>query len=345
MKTKKFFMMALAALMVAATPCSPLLAEEAQDSTKNAGTTGVTTGMTVNGKPATPAQKDVAKKMAKQGVKMAKQGVKMAAKAVTDPQEAERLANEMEAMGDEMERLGDSLESLAEDTTFFYEGDEDTDTASLLTDEDIDEIARDFGWNFSFPGLWGGLFGGTLGILGGIFGVLAALFVVVLLFALFTSPIWILILIIWLATRRNRTTTYVNPPLNTASSSTAQNPQDASNPQAAGNPQATINPQATPNAQPAGAQAYVQPYPDENQEIWKSGIMWSCVGVGLILLFFGIGLEDLWGVGALVACIGVAKLVIASTTKKKHTQQPNYNPTNYEVVENAQDDSGSTYQR
>ena len=58
MKTKKFFMMALAALMVAATPCSPLLAEEAQDSTKNAGTAGVTTGMTVNGKPATPAQKE-----------------------------------------------------------------------------------------------------------------------------------------------------------------------------------------------------------------------------------------------------------------------------------------------
>ena len=51
--------------------------------------------------------------------------------------------------------------------------------------------------------------------------------------------------------------------------------------------------------------------------MWKSGIMYSCVGLGLILLFYSIGLEGLWGVGALVACIGVAKMVIAKTSNKK----------------------------
>ena len=79
--------------------------------------------------------------------------------------------------------------------------------------------------------------------------------------------------------------------------------------------------------------------------MWKSGIMWSCVGVGLILVVLGIGLDGLWGIGALVACIGVAKLVIATTTKKQQTQQPTPDPAQYEVVDDGQAADGSTYQK
>ena len=62
-------------------------------------------------------------------------------------------------------------------------------------------------------------------------------------------------------------------------------------------------------------------YRDENMEMFKSGIMYSCVGLGLILLFVSIGLEDLWGIGALVACIGLAKILISKFSKNKRRMQ------------------------
>ena len=216
MKTKYFFLMAMAAMMMAATPASSLRAEETADSTKNAGVSVKLSGMTVNGKPATAQQKAVAKKMTRQGAQMAKKGMQLAMSAVTNPDKAEKLGDELEQMGEEMERLGDSLETLAEDTTFFYEG-EDSDEVELLSESDLDEISRDFSENFGWlDSWWGKLLGGGLGIMGGILGILIAIFVVVLLFALFTSPIWVLALIIWLivrGSRTNPTTTYQNPPM------------------------------------------------------------------------------------------------------------------------------------
>ena len=46
--------------------------------------------------------------------------------------------------------------------------------------------------------------------------------------------------------------------------------------------------------------------------------MVTCVGIGLIVLFLSVGFDSFWGIGALVACIGVAKLIIATTTKNKN---------------------------
>lgn len=327
MKAKKLFTMMMAAMMVAAIPYSAVKAEETMDTTvveskaPKANVSANVNGMTINGRAATPKEKAVAKQMAKHGARMAATGVKMAAKAVTDPDAADRMANEMEALGQEMERLGDSLESLSEDTTFLYEGDEECADSVAWTDEDMEEILHDFKWKWSWPFI--GFGGGILGILAGIFGILIAIFVVVLLFLLFTSPIWVLALIIWLAVRSNRkntTTTYQNPPINPVASTTAQ---AAAGTEATSDAQATGTQTGTATASPqqprpaSYANGYVQPYPDENTEMWKSGIMYSCVGVGLIILFISIGAEDLWGVGALVGCIGVAKLVIASTTKGK----------------------------
>lgn len=345
MKTKYFFLMAMAAMMMAATPASSLRAEETADSTKNAGVSVKLSGMTVNGKPATAQQKAVAKKMTKQGAQMAKKGVQLAMSAVTNPDKSEKLGDELEQMGEEMERLGDSLETLAEDTTFFYEG-EDSDDVELFSESDLDEISRDLSENFGWlDSWWGKLLGGGLGIMGGILGILIAIFVVVLLFALFTSPIWVLALIIWLivrGSRTNPTTTYQNPPMGGAQAAGQAQPLAGSANAGEGTSSSQMN---------AGGNATLPPmggvggglYPDENAEMWKSGIMWSCVGVGLILVFLGIGFDGLWGIGALVACIGVAKLVIATTTKKK--QQQTYDPSKYQVVEENKAEDGTTYQK
>lgn len=345
MKTKYFFLMAMAAMMMAATPASSLRAEETADSTKNAGVSVKLSGMTVNGKPATAQQKAVAKKMTKQGAQMAKKGVQLAMSAVTNPDKAEKLGDELEQMGEEMERLGDSLETLAEDTTFFYEG-EDSDEVELFSESDLDEIGRDLSENFGWlDSWWGKLLGGGLGIMGGILGILIAIFVVVLLFALFTSPIWVLALIIWLivrGSRTNPTTTYQNPPMGGAQAAGQAQPLAGSANAGEGTSSSQMNAGGNATLPPMGGVGG-ELYPDENAEMWKSGIMWSCVGVGLILVFLGIGFDGLWGIGALVACIGVAKLVIATTTKKK--QQQTYDPSKYQVVEENKAEDGTTYQK
>ena len=327
MKAKKSLLMMVAALMMAAAPASLWAQQkESTDSVKQ----NTQTTVTVNGKTVySSKEKAVAKQMAKQSMQMAKQGVKMAAKAVTNPEEADQIAQELEAMSQEVARLGDSLETLAEDTTFLYEGDDEDSLMLADGDVDFEEFTRDFKWNWIWPGFGGGF----LGILAGIFGVLIALFVVVVLFLLFTSPIWVLALIIWLATRSSRRKNampYQNPPINSVASSPAQ--PAAAGTQAATGSQ-TASAQTAAGTQATGTQTaaagmqqprpatnvsnYVQTYPDENTEMWKSGIMYSCIGVGLIILFYSIGASSLWGVGALVACIGVAKLVIATTTKGK----------------------------
>ena len=322
MKTKSFFTTLMAALTLAILPCTTLYAEEKTDTvqapasvpaTKIQPTNGTVKGVTVNGRPATPMEKAVAKEMVKKGTKMAKKGAQMAVSAVTNPAKAEKISKELEAMGDEMERLGDSLEALAEDTMFLY----DEADSLELSDSDFEELGEEIEQNFGWLNWWGRLFGGSLGILGGIFGVLIALLVVVLLFVLFTAPLWIIFLIVWLIVRNNRkprTTAYVNPPLNDVTSQTVGSTGSAFTGDTATSTTAANTAQTA-----APATGYVQPYPDENTEMWKSGVMTACIGVGLIILFITLGLEDLWGIGALVICIGVAKLVIAYTTKKKST--------------------------
>lgn len=297
MKTKKFLSTLMAALTLAA---APLYTFAQSDATTSQEEDAVSSTMTVNGRPATPQQKAVAKQMAKQGAQMAKKGAQMAISAVTDPSKAQQIGDELEQMGNELERMGDSLETLAEDTTFFYEG-EDSD--AVFVDEDWEEFGNQLKEDLGLNTWWGKLFGGGLGILAGIFGILVAILVIVLVFGLLTAPIWILALIIWLIVRSSRTKTAPQP----APAQGLAGQPNSENPSTAGSAQATTS-------------NYVQPYPDENMEMWKSGVMLCCVGVGLILLFLGLDLDVFWGVGALVVCVGVAKLVIATTTKKKQEQ-------------------------
>lgn len=304
MKTTRIFTTLLAALMLTAIPFSTVLAEETTDSATHKKTVIVRTKGS-KGRPITDKEKDVAKEMAKKGAQMGSKGVKLALNAITNPSKADSLSKEMDKLGEEMERLGDSLESMSEDTTFLYEG-EDEDTI-LLSDDDFDEIAEEFSKNFHFE--WPSLFGGALGIFGGILGIMIAIFVILLLFGIFTSPLWILALIIWLIVRNNRRNN-AGPTMTQTTSTGERLATEAGTGAGTG--------AGTATASNTAANAYMnRPYPDENREMWKNGIMNCCIGVGLILLFISIGLDGLWGIGALVACIGVAKLVIASTTKGK----------------------------
>lgn len=319
MKTTRFLYTALAALTLAVMPVNFASAEETSDTTKTVQKKIVyDKNNKVNGRAITPQEKEVAKKMAKQGAKISSKALKLGLTAITNPSKIDSLGEELEKMGDEMERLGDSLESLSEDTTFLYEG-EDTATI-VLSDEDIEDLTEEFEKNWDFK--WPGLLGGALGIFGGILGILVAIFVILLLFGIFTAPLWILALIIWLAVRSNRKnnatpyvsqTTSTGQPLNASQTATAAGQ--------AAQPQSAAPLVSTP-----------QNLTDENQEMWKSGIMVTCVGIGLIVLFLSVGFESFWGIGALVACIGVAKLIIATTTKNKNKDGGNATTTTTDIT-------------
>ena len=281
MNIQKFLALTMVAMMTL-TQAPALSAAELTDSVK---TEQTTSSMTVNGRPATKQEKAIAKQMTKQGVKMAKKGVQLAVATVTNPQKAQSIADEMEEMGEEMERLGDSLETMAEDTTFFYEG-EDDDSLTYAEDDFEDlkqDIEEHFGWLNSW---WGKLLAGGFGMLAGIFGILIAIFVVAIVFLVLTAPLWVIALVIWLLVR------------NSSKSHASYSSNMPHEPHKSYEPHAPY-------------------YQEENMEMWKSGIMYSCIGVGLILVFLSIGASSLWGIGALVAAIGVAKLVIATTTKGK----------------------------
>lgn len=308
----------MAVLVLTTMPCHTMLAGETADSLKTITTvqqqqaSSSKKGLTVKGRRATPKEKAVAKEMTREGLKLASKGAKLAVTAATNPKKAEKIAEEMEAIGDRMERLGDSLESMGRDTTFFYEG-EDSDAVEL-SGADLDDFSSYLEEESKQGGLRGflaGLLGGSFGLLGAIFGITVACIALVLVFGILTMPIWLLALIIWLIVRGTRTRPSQTPaaPLSNGATS-AEATSTASTSSATGQQEA----QRGTAMHVAG---YVQPYPDENTEMWKSGVMYSCVGVGLIILFCSIGAEDLWGLGALVVCIGVAKLVIASTTKGK----------------------------
>ncbi len=242
------------------------------------------------------------------------------------------MAEEPVASGDSLSAVSTSSDKEPQDTTFFYEG-EDSDEVVVTHDDwddfakDVDEMASEWGadtW-------WGKLLGGTIGLLGGGVGLLGgalafffAILVLVLLLAVLTAPLWVLALVILLiikgtkgttATPAGQTTTTATP-ASAATASPAANVSPAAEASSDANASTTTAYQASPltgdpqTAMPRGSSI-------TQQEMWKSGIMWSCIGVGLVCVFLGIGLDGLWGIGVLVACIGVAKLIIATTSRPK----------------------------
>ena len=303
---------------------NPEAVSEQTDAKASRGSKVKVGGFTVNGRPATPEQKQAAKKMVKQAAKMAGKAAQVAATAVTHPAKAEKLGEELEKMGDQLEAMGDDLErmdstlgELAEDTTFLYDG-EDGDEIEL-DEDDLDEILEEWssdGWR---PWRWAsGLFGRGLGMFGTILGGLLATLIVLLLFALFTSPIWVVFLILYLIIRSGRKresermSQAYGTPMSTSAAATAG--------QAAAAQQTQVRserPQAARTATAAARHSMPNAW-DENQETWKNGIRQCCLGAGFIICFFIVGWKIFLIIGALLACLGVAKLVIATTTKGRN---------------------------
>ena len=286
--------------------CSLTVKEETAETTPTIteDTTTTAKGEARSFRQATEKEKALAKEMALHGARMAGKSVQIAATSITDPDRAKDLGEELESMGEEMERMGDSLEALSDDTVFIYDAEECLD--STIVDDINEEFTDDFeGW---IKDTWiGKLLGGSLGLMGGLVAIILGIFAVVLVFGLLTSPLWIIALIIWLIVRsdkkktQNRQYQYATQRVETAQ---------------------TVDATGTTSTQGANATARVSEMTIENvdserNEMWMSGVRQCCLGVGLIIFFIAIGLESLWGIGALVACLGVAKLVIAYSTKRK----------------------------
>ena len=312
MKTKGFLQTIMAIALMAVAPyyvqAQVVEKEESQETVRK--------GMTVNGRSATPQEKAVASKMVRQAGQMTKKATQMAVSAVTDPSKARQLGSELEEMGNDLERMGDSLEALAEDTTFFYEGEDSDDVYVTAEDwEDFtNKMEETFGENIQFfDTWWGKILGGVIGVMIGILGILIAIFVIALVFGVLTSPLWIVGLIIWLIARGTRSNPTNMPPHANVHGTSSANLGGTASASKAANAGGTTTSQYSTNQGTTFTGTTL--YPDENSEMWRSGVMWSCVGVGLIVFFVALGMKALWGIGALVACIGVAKLVIASTTK------------------------------
>ncbi len=194
---------------------------------------------------------------------------------------------------DDVDSVAALSESVDEDTTFFYEGDVADDSLLMAQDDSLNYATEDFDMDIPlewFDSWWGKLIGGSLGIMGILIGIIAIIFVVLLL----TSPLWIFILIVWLlyrATRKDKAQT-----MNHSGDNYSRSPNNLK-----------TNPSNTPDKTPSTT----------SQEQWTSGIKQCCLGVGLILLFESIGADGLWGIGAIILCMGISKLIISKKNKEK----------------------------
>lgn len=278
---------------------------------------------TVNGRPATQQEKAVARQMVKQGAQMAGKGAQMAVAAVTNPDKAEALSNELERMGEDMERLGDSLESLADDTTFLYAQNDslelDGDSLGLSAD-DYDDLIKGFeeGFGTDVPEWahtwWGKILFGGAGLLIGLLAVVLVVIMLVILFALLTSPLWIIALVVWLivrATSRDNSTDYMQYQTPHAGQTAAPGQTETAD-NLAGSTADNYNSSEYTTA-PTGQTSA----PVEHSALWQKGVTQTCIGVGLAILFLCLGFAALCGIGALVACIGVSKLIIAYSQRKR----------------------------
>ena len=123
-----------------------------------------------------------------------------------------------EPVSDEMAL--DTVEALSEDTTFFYEGEDTTEV--VVSDSDFEDMIEEWTSDGGFLPQWlRGWLGGGLGMLGALLVFAVALFVLILLLVIFTAPIWVVVLILWLLLRKSgkkdhsTTKTYKAPPSET----------------------------------------------------------------------------------------------------------------------------------
>ena len=180
----------------------------------------------------------------------------------------------------------DTIESVAEDTTFFYENsDEDMvenadSDAVAMDDEAWEEYAQEFKKTFFTDDLpwWG------KGLLLCFTALLLAF-----LFLIFTAPLWILALIIWLVYRSTRK---------------REDSRQA----------------AAKSGQPVPPSIFDAPK-GTDADLWRSGMNQAAWAVGLLIAAWLISSRLVAAIGLLLACLAASKFYLAKREQGQHHQQ------------------------
>lgn len=88
------------------------------------------------------------------------------------------------------------------------------------------------------------------------------------------------------------------------------------------NDKVRLTEKAIASGRPIAKSSSTTVYGSTDQELWNKGVKNVALGLGLIMLFAFWGAYALCGIGALIMCLGIGKMVIARTSVKIETTEP-----------------------
>lgn len=88
------------------------------------------------------------------------------------------------------------------------------------------------------------------------------------------------------------------------------------------NDKVRLTEKAIASGRPIAKSSSTTVYGSTDQELWNKGVKNVALGLGLMLMFGFWGFYGLCGIGALIMCMGIGKLVIARTSGKVETTEP-----------------------
>lgn len=88
------------------------------------------------------------------------------------------------------------------------------------------------------------------------------------------------------------------------------------------NDKVRLTEKAIASGRPIAKSSSTTVYGSTDQELWNKGVKNVALGLGLIMLFGFWGAYALCGIGALIMCLGIGKMVIARTSRKVETTEP-----------------------
>lgn len=88
------------------------------------------------------------------------------------------------------------------------------------------------------------------------------------------------------------------------------------------NDKVRLTEKAIASGRPIAKSSSTTVYGSTDQELWNKGVKNVALGLGLIMLFGFWGAYALCGIGALIMCLGIGKMVIARTSRKVEATEP-----------------------
>lgn len=88
------------------------------------------------------------------------------------------------------------------------------------------------------------------------------------------------------------------------------------------NDKVRLTEKAIASGRPIAKSSSTTVYGSTDQELWNKGVKNVALGLGLIMLFGFWGAYALFGIGALIMCLGIGKMVIARTSVKVEATEP-----------------------